>query len=448
VAEFVESTASNSPATGTAGSGGRGMRSMVEEFSPGAAPRVVGGGNQLEQFGPRGGARALPEAVMRGLRSMESTGIYDSATPKDPAPATPPADAPPTAETPSAVAPATSTVPAASPPAAPAAPATAATGSPAVADPAPAVAPADPDRIERSAYERALEQNKKLLVEMETMRTARAARELSPREKALHEAESVYFDDPARAIRQFLAVAMGVDDPKSKDIDEELSGLYQDLTATEIGVPLSETQKARREAARTRQLLARDKRERSAEIQRAATPTEDPEAKKHAGTIAAIGSELTKTGSDGQSLAARFPLTMGLSEYLHGVKPEELLWRTIKEGVGTGEIDKDMSDDKIVEYAGKKLEALHESIADRIGKARPQPQQPNSTTTAQPTKANDATAQPSGSTREGIRTITSASASVAPATPPATSPEQPAMPKFKSDRERLRWIAEKHFGRD
>ena len=291
----------------------------------------------------------------------------------------------------------------------------------------------EPNDEHRVANERLAARNRELLSELETLRKSGSQREPEPRFKALAEAERGYLDDSTGALRKFIAAAIGVDDPAHKDVDAELAGLYQDLTAKELGIELDESKRALREVTRTRQLRARDQREaRTQQEKPAAAPaTAQTDNAEH---VALIGGKLPTIG-------AKYPLTMALAERMHGAKPEALLLRVIHEGFATGEFDPSSSDDLLIEQALKKTETHYQALADDIGKARP------SNSTATPTTA-DATANQEKAQPQAGRSITNASASVAPATPPAKQPETTTKtePVYRTEHERRMAIARKHFG--
>lgn len=325
---------------------------------------------------------------------------------------------PPAAAAPATVIP--ETPPAVTPPAA----ATAAPETPTAPDPA-------AEHIARA--ERLSQHNAKLLSELETLRARPVRGEPSAREKALDEAERMYLEDPVGAIRRLVALATGATDHASKDVDAELTGLYQDLTERELGVALDSAEKSKRESLRTRKLLDRDRRERAAESAKPAEPTEAPEAKQTAEMSAKIAPLLT-AGKH----AERYPLLMALSSDFDGRKPEELLWHGIKRGIQLGELDGNTPDDKLIDEVSKKIETHYQSLADKIVKARTP-----ATSTAPPTQATDATASKVDPPSNGVRTITNASASVAPATPPASkpAPNTETPPKYRNEKERRLAIA-------
>jgi hypothetical protein len=379
---------------------------------------------QKVRSGGEAGSSMLSESTRKMLDNLDKYGSV--LAPKD-APADPPAEQ--------------KTEPAAATPAAetkPAAPA----GTPEPEKPA-----AQPQDDYRGISERLTNKNRELLSEIESLK-ARPSRELNATEKALQKAYSSYWDDSVGAVRQFLAVVHGHEDPAHKDIDSELSGLYQDLTARELNVPLDKNEQAIRESARTRQILAREKRERQAEQTTSTAPPDDPEAKLLAEHTQIVGNRLSSRLADGKTVADAYPLTSKFAEQLNGQKPAALILAVIREGVRTGEIDVNDHNDSKIEQAAKKIEAHYQALADMFDEARKP-----ATSTATPTPAADAKANQEQARNQVGRPITNASASVAPATPPAKQPEKPdaELPRSRKrpgeteDMRRAR-ILKDHFG--
>jgi hypothetical protein len=337
---------------------------------------------------------------------------------------------------------------------APADPATEQKSEPAAATPpAPAPTPepektaAQPQDDYRGVSERLTAKNRELLAEIEQLK-GRPSRELNATEKALQKAYSTYWDDSVGAVRQFLAVVHGHEDPAHKDVDSELSGLYQDLTARELDVPLDKNEQAIRESARTRQILAREKRERQAEQAPTRASADDPDARLFAEHSQIVGTRLSSRLADGKTVGDAYPLTHKAAERLHGQKPEALILSVIREGVRTGEIDENASNDSKIEQAAKKIEAHYQALADMFDEARKP-----ATSTATPTPAADAKANQEQARNQVGRSITNASASVAPATPPAKQPEKtdaelPRSRKRPGETEDMRRarILKEHFG--
>lgn len=300
---------------------------------------------------------------------------------------------------------------------------------------APATSTEDAAAEHKARADRVAEQNGKLVAELEQLRARPARGEPTPREKTLDEAERVLIDDSVGALRKLYMVALGVDDPKHPDIDQHLTWLYHDLTERELGVPLDPSIKNARELERIKHLRARDKREQAESQRPTAAPAVDTDTATKHGRVA----ELIGAGDH----ATKYPLLRSLATELHGVKPEELLWNEIHRGFQTGEYDRATQDTALIDLASRKIEDRYQTLGDKIAKARP------AASTATPTQATVATDQKAGSQESGPRTITNASASVAPATPPAaktaTTDEPPKKP-WRNEKERIKQLIAKHSG--
>lgn len=310
----------------------------------------------------------------------------------------------------------------------------------AAADPAkpvvtpPAAAPAvDEHKTRADTFEAA---NQKLVAELEAERAK--PRDAAPAHKALSEASDGYIDDQLGSFRKFVATSLGIEDPNDKRVELEIHDFYTDLTAKILGVTPDPAHEAKRESARTRQLVDRDKRARKAED---ATTTEKAQAQAEADKVEKaagfIGNRLQVKRADGRSLADDHPLLTQFAESLDGMKPEALLWKVLERETKTGRIVMTADDDANIAAAAKLVEAHYQSLADKIVKATPS--KSSTATTPSGDKPPAATTSASKETRQspGTRNLTTADASVAPATPPATKPTtETKKPKFKSDKER------------
>ncbi len=261
------------------------------------------------------------------------------------------------------------------------------------------------------------EANQRLVAELETVRKLpRAVR--TERETALLAAEQAYVDEnPVAAVRLFLATVLGTK-ADSADVDAELSGLYTDLTARELNVPLEASHQALRDGARTRLALARDKRERTA----ATTPTTEAshsdDAKVIENAAPIIESELSTKRENGKSFADDHPKLMVLAEHIDGVKPQVLIARIIQRDIRTGALDPKLSNDALVKATAAKVEKYYSELAAKIAGLITPP--PIATDTTKSGPATAAKTSPEQRPNPGARTITNATASVAPATSPKT----------------------------
>lgn len=390
----------------------------------------------IEQSVPSGGASRggsmLSESTRQMLSNLDKYGsvLKPKDAPDEPAKT----DSPPAASGADA---AGATAQPASPPASPEA-------SPATPKPdAATAAPSDEHKQRADRYEA---KNRELVAEVERLRAAPKSAELDKRLKALDAAERMYLDDPIGAVRHLIATVHGYDDPKHTDVDAELSGLYQDLTARELGVPLDAAKRAERESARTRQIVARERRERELAAQKPAVQ-EDPEAQLFADHSAFIANHIQGRDKDGRAVADAYPLAMKFSERMHGHKPEALALKIIREAVATGEIPMEMSAADKIRHAFTKIETHYQDLAKSFDEARPR------NSTAAPTPPADAKANQDTGRTQVAPTITNASASVAPATPPAKQDTKPVDQDFRrrrpgeSEDARRKRIAEHHMGR-
>ena len=392
-----------------------------------SAPARDEGASKVEQEDIAVGKRGLgrfSDRAKQMLANIDKHGTVDD-TPPEPAATT----SPPAAGAPDAAVTPPVTPPAQSPPAAAAAPST-----------APDKSTEDAIAEHKSRADRFAEHNTRLVAELEQLRAKPARGEPTARERALDEAERTIVEDSVGALRKVYATALGVDDPKHPLVDKHLTWLYHDLTERELGVPLDASIKAQREAERTRHMLDRDKRER-AEAARpaAAAPGPDPDTAQKTGRVA----QLIGAGDH----ATKYPLLRNLSTDFDGMKPEELLWKEINRGFQTGEYQRETNDDALIDQASKKIETHYQALAEKIAKARSQ----TAASTATPTQQAPATERNAGPQETGPRTITNASASVAPATPPAAKPaptETPQKKPWRNEKERIKALAAKHFGAD
>jgi len=293
--------------------------------------------------------------------------------------------------------------------------------------------------------------NRHLVSENEQLRGRKPTVEREAHEKILSEAWQSYVEEGSvPALRKFLGAVVGAA-PDSKEVDSELAGLYTDLTSRELNVPLTESQAALREAARARLALARDKRERTAAQTKTTEPANGGEDGQRVGQVTQyVGNLLTVKAQGGTSIADEFPLLMSLSEDFDGVAPSELIARAMLREAQVGTLPPTLAQDELActRFIASKIEKHYKAVADKISTktAKNNTAQP---TGKNPTVANKASTEPRQS--HGARTLTNATASVAPATPPKVKSE--AKPKtgpktrkdFKSDAEWRSHLLAKHI---
>lgn len=380
--------------------------SIVEDVTVGTTTsRPAAGANAAEEdfvIGSRG-ARALPDGAKRMLANLEK---HDSVEDAPPAVAT---ESPPAAAAPAVVS--------ASP-----------TTPPAVAA-VPPVAPAVDPATEHIARADRLEgHNRKLVAELAAAK-GKGRGDISAREKALDEADKGYLGDSVGSVRKFLAAVLGADDPASPDVTKELKYLYHDLTKNELGVALDPAVQNERENERTRRMLERDRRERNAPA-----PTDEGAARsaQDTQTVAMIAGMLPAIKH-----AEKYPLLSSHSEKLHGAKPEALIWDVIKHEIAAGVISSDSDNNTLIDHASRKIESRFQALRDMFA-----PAATSTATPTQPTVTTDSKADP----HTGVRTITNASASVAPATLPA-KPEPTttaAAPRYPNEKARIKALIAKY----
>ncbi len=275
--------------------------------------------------------------------------------------------------------------------------------------------------------------NRQLLSELDAARNT-PARDRSDYEQALVDAWKSYVDEGSTvAIRKFIGAVIGAA-PDSKEVAAELSGAYIDLTANEVGVPLDDSQQAKREAARARLQLARDKRER-AESEKKATAGNSAEAQQIEQAGSYIDNIATTKGQNGTSYAEEFPLTFKLAERFDGMKPGKLIASAIRHEIKIGRLTGRESEDVLIRHAAREIEKHYDETLNLGLSARPQKK-------TDTTKSGTQTPKPASKDQRqstGAHTINNAKASVAPATPPKTKKQEPKQPeqkpKFKSKRE-------------
>jgi hypothetical protein len=308
------------------------------------------------------------------------------------------------------------------------------------ADTKPSEAP-DPVAEHRKANERLTARNAELLRELTELKAAKPKKGASDREKLFDEIDREYIDNPPAALRKLVAHAIRDKDPKSERVTREIRNMYRDLTERELEVAPTEAARAEREMWRTRLMYERDKVDREAEAAAAAEEAKAAaeEAAKSAdpettGRVALVASLLP-------AVAEKAPLTLALAEHFDNEKPEALIYRFIRHGLETGAMDPGSTNEELVAAATMKIETHYRGLIEKIDAAR------NKTATS-PTQADATKDSPSaGADRSSVvRTITGAHASVAPATPPATKPDDTKPVQYVSKRQKHLALAEKYAG--
>lgn len=321
------------------------------------------------------------------------------------------------------------------------------------AKPEPA-AKAEPDAELSSRIERLTEHNRRLAAENEQLRGGKY--EPDERLKALDQIEETWTTDPIGALRKLVALNAGLKED-SPEVDRLLSHAYADWTGVELKVPIDPGRRGEIESARNRLLIERDRRKRDSEAARIKAEAEAEQGKQRVTEqVNSLGQRLKEEKHDG-----KFPLMMEHSQMFDGLRPEQLLFSVIRRGIAAGEFDKDTPDDKLIAHYSAEIEKYYKPRYDKLKahfetKLEPHFKEKFATTTsapstATPAQASESKTEPVADTHQaGVRTITNASASVAPPAPPAAA-APPAKndtppPKFRNEDERRRHFARLRFG--
>lgn len=297
---------------------------------------------------------------------------------------------------------------------------------------------ADKTRLEQT--------NKALVAQLDAAKkTPRAER--TPREQALIEAEAAYVDEgTVPALRKFLSVITGTA-PDSKQVSEELAGLFADLSANELNVSLDQSQQAMRKASRAQLALARDKREKAESDKKAATPADVGEEQQIAGASRVIDTVLSTKTQAGTSLADEYPHLMTLAEHFDGMKPTEVLARAIKGELLAGSLDPNAPNEVNIRAVAAKIEAHYKAGADRIAAVKSKTDTTKGASKQAPATAPSKTQ--SSAKAPGARTISNATAGKAPNTAPKAKQAtkqtgEKRRADFKSDQEWRQYLFDKH----
>lgn len=317
-------------------------------------------------------------------------------------------------------------------------------------DAAPAAGVPDPVKEWQTKAQTLEERNRALLTELDTARSTPKSKR-SERETTLLAAEAAYIDEGSvPALRKFLSVIVGAA-PDSKEVTAELTGLYADLTSQEVGVPLDQSQQAFRDNARTRLLLARDRREKADSEKKAEPGNDAGEAVQYERAAQHLDNLLVTKSQNGTSVADEYPMLMALAQDFDGYKPSEVLARAIRQEIMTGTLDPSTTDIDMVRAVAPKIEQHYDAVAKKIEAARAKKNKQPGTTTPSVTpkvKVEAATETRQGT---GARTITTATASRAPATTPKETKQKAAATgektrkDFKTDAAWKEHLLSKHF---
>lgn len=329
---------------------------------------------------------------------------------------------------------------------------------PATGDPAkdPAAAPekpvekpaepaaAAPDPKLTAEIERLQAHNRKLVSELEARSSAPA---LDDRHQELDAIEKMAIENPIGALERLFTLAIGAKEAKDPAVQRFLSGVYGDWTERELKVPMDRAARAEFGSERNNLLIQRDRRERAAGETSAAEKAKAADRERSVReTVTTLDRQLTEARH-----SEKFPHLMN-SELFDGITPGQRLFTAIAQGIAAGDWEKVPSDDKLVEHYSAKLD---KELQARDQKLRAYYTPKPTTSTATPTPASEpskdkASDAPAKADQAGVRTITNASASVAPPKPPvaaapATAGKDDKPPTFRNEAERRLWLARKHF---
>lgn len=314
-----------------------------------------------------------------------------------------------------------------------------------------------PDTELSARIERLTEHNRRLAAENEQLRGGKY--EPDERLKALDQIEELWTTDPIGALRKLVALNAGLKEDSPK-VEKLLSHAYHDWTGVELKVPLDPGKRGEIESERNRLLIERDRRKREADAKAEQARQEAEQGSKR------VTDQVNQLGErlKAEDHAKKFPLLMEHSQLFDGLRPEQLLFRVIGRGIAAGEFDKDTPDEKLLEHYSSEIEKYYKPRLDKLEahfKTKLEPffkekfSTPTSApSTATPAQASESKTEPAADTHQaGVRTITNASASVAPPAPPAAAATPPAKndtapPKFRNEDERRRYYARLRFGEE
>ena len=189
-------------------------------------------------------------------------------------------------------------------------------------------------------------------------------------------------------------------------------------------------QQALRDNARTRLLLARDKREKAeAEKKPAGNGADEVQYDAAAQYVENV---LTTKGQSGSSLADEYPMLMDLAQDFDGFKPAEVLARAIRQEMLAGVLDPNVNPEDAIRAVAPKIESYYDALGKKIEAVRAKKNKKPDTT--KPSVKPKVAAEPSQEQRQshGARTITNATASRAPAKPPKTTKQKASTTEKKT----------------
>lgn len=305
------------------------------------------------------------------------------------------------------------------------------------AQPAAAAAPAAPDELveARTVIDRQTKLLEQRRLELEQSGKSRDASHVT-RAQQLRDAEDSYVADPTAALRKFVAGANGL--KTEPEIDAEIDDLLNDLTSKRMSVPLDTAQQAKRTATLTQRAWEIDKQRRNAKEQDADSQRTQTEQASKTEAVQRTISESLGTRKD------QYP-NLQMAQLLDGKRPEQAVWQAIQQGIANGHLDANDPDEKLIAKAASVVEKYYQARAESLRTAlNPGTADPNAPPALQADGPNGVVKKETSRQGHGPRTLTTADASVAPATtdqPPAVE----ARPKFKNDAERRQYVIRKNF---
>jgi len=366
------------------------------EGSPPALPHEEIVGNQIPigdttnvTMGQHVGARVLKESTRK---------LFEMGTPAPTSPVTPAAASPPpvAVATPAPAAPAAPVEPAAPAPAAATSATSTTTTAQAIAD----------DVAARAA--RLAEHNSRLLAENESLKRSAVPADVADRIKAQDELDRLWLTDPVKAYEKKMASLLGVAED-APDIAAHRGYFEVDLTHKRIGVPLTDDSDAARKAARTLAAIQLEMRARKADETKPTPPQTPPEDPAERIVAQHISGE-------------KYPLIFSLTEHDYGVKPERMVWAEINHRLQIGQLDPKMTDAQLIDTVAPEIEARYEAqyqarVSKYTAAKRPSSATPVPIATV-PVAAAPVEEKKPDPPSVVVPTLTNATASVAPATPP------------------------------
>jgi hypothetical protein len=297
-------------------------------------------------------------------------------------------------------------------------------------DPAEPAKPAAPDfdarvlKARGSLDARAAEVDRKL---EEYRKTA------EPRLKRLADAEEKLADDPLAAIRDFVAAALGIDDPAAATA--ETDRIFEEWTGQKLGVTGESKSTASRETARLRKVekdLAKWKQEqRTAEESQKVVEAEREYAETIESTVQSLGSQVSE---------ADYPFLHALGDKPAG----QIVWEVISahhekatRGLKPEEADK-VPSLSLPEAAKLANDYYRKQAESRYGKIRHLLEPDRTPEGAKQRAAESGTAKQDAPVSKRPRTLTNATASVTPA---RTAEEKPV---FDDPRDEQLYYLRKH----